>query len=112
MSLPTCPGCGQLVDVGYDGPKVAIRPLPWPGATWHAGCAVSGFQQEQEAGAPRRLAILWAATVALLTAAGALLLWPPMPWKLAAVVPGLPGLLCLLVATVGRRDAERRATGG
>ena len=49
MSLPTCPGCGQLVDVGYDGPKVAIRPLPWPGATWHAGCAVSGFQQEQEA---------------------------------------------------------------
>jgi len=62
--------------------------------------------------APRRLAILWAATVALLTAAGALLLWPPMPWKLAAVVPGLPGLLCLLVATVGRRDAERRATGG
>ena len=50
--------------------------------------------------------------MALLTAAGALLLWPPMPWKLAAVVPGLPGLLCLLVATVGRRDAERRATGG
>ncbi len=30
MSLPTCPGCGQLVDVGYDGPKVAIRPLQCP----------------------------------------------------------------------------------
>jgi hypothetical protein len=52
---------------------------------------VGAFQQEREAGAPRRLAVLWALTVALLAGAVVLLLWPPMPWKLAAILPGVAG---------------------
>jgi hypothetical protein len=88
-SKPTCPGCGQLVDVTYDGPRVELRPQPWRGGLWHAGCAVRAFR-----------AILWRITLALLAIAAVLLL-VPMPWKLAAILPGLAGLFGLLLVTVG-----------
>ncbi len=102
-SQPTCPGCGQLVDPTYAGPRVELRPQPWRGGTWHVGCAVGAFQQQQEAGVPRRRAILWLVTLALLAIAGVLLLLVPMPWKLAAALPGLAGLFCLLLVTMGPR---------
>jgi hypothetical protein len=89
--------------VGYDGQKVELWPQPWRGATWNAGCAVRAFQQEQVAGAPRRRVVLWLLTVALLAAAVALVVWPPMPWKLAALLPGVPELFLLLLATMGAK---------
>ena len=102
-SQPTCPGCGQLVDPTYDGPRVELRPQPWLGGTWHVVCAVRAFQQAQEAGVPRRRVVLWLVTLALLAVAGVLVLATPMPWKLVAVLPGLAGLLGLLLVTMGPR---------
>jgi Flp pilus assembly protein TadB len=95
-----CPSCGQLVDVTYDGPRVELRPQPWRGSTWHAGCAVAAFQQEQQAIAPKRRAALWVVTAALLavTVVAVLLPWP---WRLAAILPGLAGLFSLLLVTMG-----------